>query len=133
MKNVPTFPAQQTRAYAYLISFVAALGGLLLGFDVSIIEGALIFLRKEFALTPVQLGLAVGQRSDRNDCRPPDCRRDERLAGSKKGEKAQWCSADPESALHPFRKKYSKTAFRLHRYHSHPSPVALRLCAATPS
>lgn len=40
--------------YVYLISVVAALGGLLFGFDTAIINGALVFLKKDFVLTDSQ-------------------------------------------------------------------------------
>ena len=51
------------RAYVYLMSLVAAVGGFLFGYDLSIISGAVLFLSKEFSLTPFQLGLAVGSAS----------------------------------------------------------------------
>ncbi|MBO0356708.1 sugar porter family MFS transporter [Hymenobacter sp. BT186] len=38
-------------SYVYLIATVAALGGLLFGFDTAIINGALIFLKKDFQLS----------------------------------------------------------------------------------
>jgi len=46
--------------YVYMISLVAAVGGFLFGYDLSIISGAVLFLNKEFSLTAVQLGLVVG-------------------------------------------------------------------------
>jgi MFS transporter, SP family, arabinose:H+ symporter len=45
--------------YVYLISIVAAVGGLLFGFDIAVIAGAIPFLKRHFALTASQLGLAV--------------------------------------------------------------------------
>lgn len=39
---------------------VAALGGFLFGYDLSIISGAIIFIKSEFGLTPDQVGLAMG-------------------------------------------------------------------------
>ncbi|UOG77543.1 sugar porter family MFS transporter (plasmid) [Hymenobacter tibetensis] len=45
--------------YVYLIAVVAALGGLLFGFDTAIINGALIFLKKDFNLTDSQTELAA--------------------------------------------------------------------------
>ena len=47
------------RAYLYMISFVAAIGGLLFGFNIAIINGALVFLKKQFALTDFQTEIAV--------------------------------------------------------------------------
>lgn len=45
--------------YVYLVSLVAALGGLLFGFDIAVIAGAIPFITRYFALTPGQLGIAV--------------------------------------------------------------------------
>lgn len=44
----------------YLIAMVAALGGFLFGYDLSIISGAMIFITEEFALSPGAQGFAVG-------------------------------------------------------------------------
>jgi sugar porter (SP) family MFS transporter len=44
----------------YLIATVAAVGGFLFGYDLSIISGAMLFLKPEFGLTPDQVGLAIG-------------------------------------------------------------------------
>jgi SP family arabinose:H+ symporter-like MFS transporter len=49
----------QRRGYVYLISLVAALGGLLFGFDIAVIAGAIPFITRYFTLTPGQLGMAV--------------------------------------------------------------------------
>ena len=46
-------------SYVYLISFVAATGGFLFGYDLSIISGALIFLETHFELDAVAKGTAV--------------------------------------------------------------------------
>lgn len=46
-------------SYVYLISFVAATGGFLFGYDLSIISGALIFLEKYFELDATTKGTAV--------------------------------------------------------------------------
>jgi sugar porter (SP) family MFS transporter len=51
-------PAGST-GYVYLIAAVAALGGLLFGFDTAIINGALVFLKKDFGLTDAQTELAA--------------------------------------------------------------------------
>ncbi len=45
--------------YVYLVSIVAAVGGFLFGFDTAIINGAVVFLRRQFALTDVQTEVAV--------------------------------------------------------------------------
>jgi len=47
------------RAYVVSISIIAALGGLLFGFDTAIIAGATRFLKDQFALTAFGEGLAV--------------------------------------------------------------------------
>jgi len=43
-----------------LVATVAAVGGFLFGYDLSIISGVLLFLKPEFGLTPDQVGLAIG-------------------------------------------------------------------------
>ena len=45
--------------YVYLISIVAAVGGLLFGFDIAVIAGAIPFINRHFAMTAGQLGVAV--------------------------------------------------------------------------
>src|SRR5688500_17552450 len=45
--------------YVFRLALVAALGGFLFGYEISIISGALIFLEKEFQLTANQAGYAV--------------------------------------------------------------------------
>lgn len=44
----------------YLIATVAAVGGFLFGYDLSIISGAMLFLKPEFSLAPSQVGFAMG-------------------------------------------------------------------------
>lgn len=43
----------------YLVSTVAALGGLLFGFDTAVVNGAIVFLRREFQLTELQTEIAA--------------------------------------------------------------------------
>lgn len=44
------------RRYIRLVSWVAALGGLLFGYDTGVISGALLFISPEFSMTPAQEG-----------------------------------------------------------------------------
>ena len=46
--------------YSYRVSTVAALGGLLFGFDTAIINGAILFLRRHFGWTEVETEIAAG-------------------------------------------------------------------------
>ena len=48
------------RGYVYLISAIAALGGVLFGFDLVIISGTVSFFTKHFQLDELQTGWAVG-------------------------------------------------------------------------
>lgn len=63
-------PSQQTpelanpqdtgsRTYVYLVSAVAAIGGLLFGFDTAVISGANVFIQQQFAVTPLFQSLAA--------------------------------------------------------------------------
>ena len=42
------------------MTFVAAVGGFLFGYDLSLISGAMIFLKAEWHLTPFWLGVVTG-------------------------------------------------------------------------
>lgn len=57
---VPAAAPAAARAMVVLTAAVAALGGLLFGYDTSVISGAMLFLRTDFHLTDVQLEFAVG-------------------------------------------------------------------------
>jgi SP family arabinose:H+ symporter-like MFS transporter len=46
-------------AYVYLVSMVAAVSGLLFGFDIAVINGAIIFLRQQFGLSDFQTEVAA--------------------------------------------------------------------------
>lgn len=48
-----------SRLYVYMVSIVAAISGLLFGFDIAVINGAIIFLRQQFALSEVQTQMAA--------------------------------------------------------------------------
>ncbi|HXH47748.1 MAG TPA: sugar porter family MFS transporter [Terriglobia bacterium] len=47
------------RGYALMVAIAAALGGLLFGYDTSVISGAILFVRQQFQLTPVETEVAV--------------------------------------------------------------------------
>ena len=47
------------RGYALLIAVAAGLGGLLFGYDTSVISGAILFVRRQFNLTPLETEVAV--------------------------------------------------------------------------
>jgi sugar porter (SP) family MFS transporter len=51
------------KSYTILISIVAALGGLLFGFDTAVIAGALQYLKPFFQLNDAQIGLVVAAAS----------------------------------------------------------------------
>jgi len=46
--------------YFYLISPVAARGGLLLGYDTSVIASAFLFIRNVMSFSPILQGIVVG-------------------------------------------------------------------------
>jgi len=46
--------------YLYLITLIAAVGGFLFGYDLSLISGAMLFLEKEWALSPFWYGAVTG-------------------------------------------------------------------------
>lgn len=46
--------------YLYMIVLVAAVGGFLFGYDLSLISGAVIFLKSEFDLSPFWYGVVMG-------------------------------------------------------------------------
>lgn len=52
--------AAVNRRYVYLISAIAALGGVLFGFDIVIISGTVPFFTRHFSLDEFQTGWAVG-------------------------------------------------------------------------
>src|SRR6516164_4580683 len=48
-----------SQAYALLVAVTAAVGGLLFGYDISVISGAILFVRRLFQLSSIQTELAV--------------------------------------------------------------------------
>jgi len=53
-------PDQGSTLYVYVLSCVAAVGGLLFGFDIGIINGAIIFIEEQFHLDSAEKGFTVG-------------------------------------------------------------------------
>ena len=54
--------------YFYVIATVAALGGLLFGYDTGVISGALLFIRQVMALSPtLHVRCSLGVSSDANE------------------------------------------------------------------
>lgn len=58
-KSEKTTETESLNAYVILIASVAALGGILFGFDTGVISGAMIFIQKEFQLSQWMNGLVV--------------------------------------------------------------------------
>ncbi len=50
---------QDTSRFAYVVAGVAAMGGLLFGFDTGVISGALLFLKQDFGLSALQQEIIV--------------------------------------------------------------------------
>jgi len=48
------------RGSVALVAGVAAVGGLLSGYDTGVISGAILYLRSDFGLSPTAEGLVVG-------------------------------------------------------------------------
>jgi len=45
-------PALTTKHFVYLAAAISALGGMLFGYDIGVISGAILFIQKEFSLSP---------------------------------------------------------------------------------
>ena len=58
--DVPLPEVKASTLYLYSIVLVAAVGGFLFGYDLSLISGAIIFLKTEFALSPFWFGAVAG-------------------------------------------------------------------------
>jgi len=59
-KNLTGVEPEVNRKYVYFISAIAALGGVLFGFDLVIISGTVPFFTRHFGLNEFQTGWAVG-------------------------------------------------------------------------
>ncbi len=51
---------QSSSVYVHFAALVATAGGFLFGYDLAVVAGAIIFLKKAFNLNPVELGFAIG-------------------------------------------------------------------------
>ena len=51
--------AASAKGYFIIIAMVAALAGLLFGYDTGVISGAILFIRNDFQLTPITNGMVV--------------------------------------------------------------------------
>ncbi len=47
------------RRFVYVVAFISALSGLLFGYDTGVISGAILFIRRDFDLSPAANGLVV--------------------------------------------------------------------------
>src|SRR5208282_2238374 len=59
VKTEPPLNAHVSSVYMLLVSMVAALGGMMFGFDIAIISGAAPFVQEHFHLNELQLGWGV--------------------------------------------------------------------------
>jgi sugar porter (SP) family MFS transporter len=59
MSEVRSVGQSGRNRYVYTISVVAALGGMLFGYDTGVISGALLFIKKVFSLSPFMQGAVV--------------------------------------------------------------------------
>src|SRR5579863_6429573 len=59
MHNAPAKPASGAARYLYLPAAVAAIGGLLFGFDTAVINGAIVFLKSQFQWSDSQTEIAA--------------------------------------------------------------------------
>jgi sugar porter (SP) family MFS transporter len=50
----------RTTLFTFAISLLVGMGGILYGYDIGVVSGALLFMRKSIAMTDAQLGFIVG-------------------------------------------------------------------------
>lgn len=60
ISETPAHISSRDLAYTYRVASVAALGGFLFGFDTAIINGAIVFLRRQFAWSDFDTEIAAG-------------------------------------------------------------------------
>lgn len=56
---VPIAMSRQLRRRLVFISFIATIGGLLFGYDTGVVNGALLYMRRDLSLTPADEGLVT--------------------------------------------------------------------------
>ena len=54
-----TGPATGVNRFVYVAVAIAALGGLLFGYDTGVISGAILFVKRDFALSPTMEEIVV--------------------------------------------------------------------------
>lgn len=59
MKSTEIPSPKKRHLYVYLVTLVAAVGGFLFGYDISIISGAVIFMKEDFHFTTTKLGFVM--------------------------------------------------------------------------
>src|SRR5713226_5324165 len=59
MQNTPPNPQAGAARYLFLPAAVAAIGGLLFGFDTAVINGAIVFLKSQFGWSDSQTEIAA--------------------------------------------------------------------------
>lgn len=59
MRDTSSAASGGANRFVYGVAAVAALGGLLFGYDIGVVSGALLFIREDFALTAFLQGLVV--------------------------------------------------------------------------
>jgi MFS family permease len=60
MSNSSSPALRVPMTYLLLVTSVAAVGGFLFGYDISLISGAIIFLQQVWSLTPFWVGVVTG-------------------------------------------------------------------------
>lgn len=50
----------RTDRWVFIISILVGLGGILYGYDIGVVSGALLFIHKSIAMTPTETGIIVG-------------------------------------------------------------------------
>jgi MFS family permease len=58
-KNEPTGKEKSASGFVYIAAGISGLGGLLFGYDTGVISGAILFIRKEFLLSPGHVEVVI--------------------------------------------------------------------------